>query len=80
VYFTCGMKLINCENKLLHYYIIITREIRLEMLRKYFKLMSCIDIWYETIHKSNEIMKLYTCEIDHKFSNINFTSNYEITN
>jgi hypothetical protein len=42
--------------------------------------MSCIDIWYETIHKSNEIMKLYMCEIDHKFSNINFTSNYEITN
>jgi hypothetical protein len=42
--------------------------------------MSCIYIWYETIHKSNVIMKLYTCENDHKFSKIKFISNYEITN
>lgn len=36
--------------------------------------------WYETITKSNVVIKLYTCEIDHKLSHVNFISNCEIIN
>jgi hypothetical protein len=79
VYFTCEMKRISLWKHIITQLNI--KKLHWKCWHKYSRLISSFHIWYKNISKWNVIIKLCTCEIKHKFSQVNLIkSNYGVIN